>query len=178
MGYHSLHPDVSLNFQMNRWFGWVGEPEMLVEMRSAAQRIANHVDWKREFLELATTAFQRGHLLRAAFYWRSAEFFMRPDDSDRAGARDGFLETIRSVYVPELADRHAVPYAHQQRRGFLPACRFEPAQPSPPSCSSEDSTEPSKNLWRAFCSCATQATTSSRSRAPARVAHWPSGPCR
>ena len=30
VGYHDLHPDVSMNFQMNRWFGWVGEPEMLV----------------------------------------------------------------------------------------------------------------------------------------------------
>ena len=129
VGYHSLHPDVSLNFQMNRWFGWVGEPEMLVEMRLAAQRIASYADWTREFLELATAAFQRGHLLRAAFYWRSAEFFMRPDDPDRAGARDRFLETIRSVYAPELVDRHAVPYAHQQRRGFLPAYRFKPAQP-------------------------------------------------
>jgi hypothetical protein len=24
VGYHSLHPDASMNFQMNRWFGWVG----------------------------------------------------------------------------------------------------------------------------------------------------------
>ena len=29
VGYHSLHPDVSLNFQMNRLFGCVGELEML-----------------------------------------------------------------------------------------------------------------------------------------------------
>ena len=25
-GYHQIHPDVSMNFQMNRWFGWVGAP--------------------------------------------------------------------------------------------------------------------------------------------------------
>ena len=29
VGYHRLHPDVSMNFQMNRWFGGVGEPDML-----------------------------------------------------------------------------------------------------------------------------------------------------
>ena len=98
VGYHSLHPDVSLNFQMNRWFGWVGEPEMLVEMRLAAKRIASYADWKREFLALASDACRRGHLLRAAFYWRSAEFFMTPDDPDRPGARNSFLQTITSVY--------------------------------------------------------------------------------
>jgi hypothetical protein len=35
VGYHKLHPDVSMNFQMNRWYGWVGESVMLDEMRIA-----------------------------------------------------------------------------------------------------------------------------------------------
>ncbi len=39
VGYRSLHPDTSLNFQMNRWFGWVGEPEMLDEMRDAGYEV-------------------------------------------------------------------------------------------------------------------------------------------
>ena len=47
VGYHSLHPDPSMNFQMNRWFGWVGEPDMLEEMRRVAPRIATYGDWKR-----------------------------------------------------------------------------------------------------------------------------------
>ena len=34
IGYHSLHPNVSMNFQMNRWFSWVGEKGMLDEMQS------------------------------------------------------------------------------------------------------------------------------------------------
>ncbi len=42
IGYHSLHPNVSMNFQMNRWYGWVGEPDMLEEMRRAAPRIATY----------------------------------------------------------------------------------------------------------------------------------------
>jgi len=24
IGYHELHPDVSVNFQLNRFYGWVG----------------------------------------------------------------------------------------------------------------------------------------------------------
>ena len=126
IGYHSLHPNASMNFQMNRWFGGVGEPDMLEEMRMAAPRIATYADWKREFVALAERASQQGHILRAGFYWRSAEFFMRPDDPERKDARTRFLEAMRSVYGLELSERHAVPYAEGRLSGFLPAYRFKP----------------------------------------------------
>lgn len=126
IGYHNLHPDTSMNFQMNRWFGGVGEPDMLEEMRMAAPRIATYADWKREFLALAERASQQGHVLRSGFYWRSAEFFMRPDDPERKSAREKFLGAVRSVYGLELGERHAVPYADGRLSGFLPAYRFKP----------------------------------------------------
>ena len=126
VGYHNLHPDVSMNFQMNRWFGWVGEAGMLEEMRMAAPRIATYGDWKREFLALAERASLQGHVLRAGFYWRSAEFFMRADDPGRKSAREKFLEAVRSVYGFELGKRHAVPYADGRIRGFLPGYRLKP----------------------------------------------------
>ena len=128
VGFHSLHPDASMNFQMNRWFGWVGEPDMLEEMRTAAPRIVTYADWKREFVALAERASQQGHVLRAGFYWRSAEFFMRADDPDRKGAREKFLGAVQSVYGPDLGERYAVPYADGHIKGFLPAYRFTPAQ--------------------------------------------------
>ena len=99
VGFHQLHPDVSMNFQMNRWFSWVGEPGMLDEMRNAAPRITNFVDWKREFLLLADHAPAQGHALRAGFYFRAADFFMLADDPDRRNARKQFLEAMRSVYT-------------------------------------------------------------------------------
>jgi pimeloyl-ACP methyl ester carboxylesterase len=126
IGYHSLHPNVSMNFQMNRWYGWVGEPEMLEEMRMVAPRIATYADWTREFVALAERATLQGHVLRAGFYWRSAEFFMRADDPERKSAREKFLGAVRSVYGLELGERHAVPYADGRTRGFLPAYRFRP----------------------------------------------------
>ena len=91
VGYHSLHPDVSMNFQMNRLYGSVGESEMLAEMRTVAPRISTYADWKREFVALAESASKSGHLLRSGFYWRSAEFFMMIDDPDRKNAREKFL---------------------------------------------------------------------------------------
>ncbi len=128
VGYHSLHPNVSMNFQMNRWYGCVGEPEMLEEMRTVAPRISTYADWKREFVALAKSASKNGHLLRSGFYWRSAEFFMRVDDPDRKPAREKFLGAVRSVYGAELGDRHAVPYADGNVSGFLPAYRFKPSR--------------------------------------------------
>ena len=126
VGYHRLHPDPSMNFQMNRWFGWVGEPDMLEEMRTVAPRIVTYDDWKREFVALAELAAGQGRVLTAGFYWRSAEFFMRADDPDRKHARQQFLEAVRSTYGPGLGERHSVPYADGDLHGFLPAYRFKP----------------------------------------------------
>ncbi len=124
VGYHSLHPDVSMNFQMNRLYGCVGESEMLAEMRTVAPRISTYADWKREFVALAESASKSGHLLRSGFYWRSAEFFMMIDDPDRKTAREKFLAAIRSVYGAELGERYSVPYTDGKISGFLPAYRF------------------------------------------------------
>ena len=115
-----------MNFQMNRWFGWVGEPDMLEEMRTASARIVTYADWKREFLALAERASKQGRLLRAGFYWRSAEFFMQAADPDRKSARERFLVAVRSVYDLGEGECHAVPYADGPVKGHLPAYRFKP----------------------------------------------------
>ena len=128
VGYHRLHQDISMNFQMNRWFSWVGEQGMLDEMRNVARRIQNYADWKQEFLALAEKASREGHVLRSGFYYRSAEFFMRADDRDRKSARQNFLRAIRSVYGLDQMERLKIPYADGQVEGFLPAYRFTPAQ--------------------------------------------------
>lgn len=129
VGFYQLHDDVSMNFQMNRWFSWVGEPAMLDEMRNAAPRIADYADWKREFLALAETASTQGHILRAGFYFRAADFFMSADDPDRRNARQQFLTAIRSVYGLDQFARHDVPYAADGAAGVLPAYRFTPDRP-------------------------------------------------
>ena len=145
IGFHQLHHDVSMNFQMNRWFRWVGEPGKLDEMRSAAPRIVNYVDWKREFLALAEKAAARGHVLRAGFYFRAADFFMRADDPDRRNARHQFLTAMRSVYGLDQLARHEVPYAADGATGVLPAYRFTPSQIEAQLFFSAASTATSKN---------------------------------
>ncbi len=126
VGYEQFHPDVSLNFQLNRWVQWLGEDAVLADMRTVAPRIKDYADWKREFLQLAGKALADGRTLPAAFYFRSAEFFMASEDTDRRPARAQFLELVRRGYAITDTERYAVPYAGST----LPAYRFTPAQPT------------------------------------------------
>ena len=128
IGFYQFHPNASMNFQMNRWYSWVGEKAMLDDLRAAAPRIANYADWKREFLALAVTASNDGHTLRAGFYFRAADFFMQASDPDRHCARQNFLSAIRSVYGLDVHERHAITYTDGHVRGFLPAYRFTPGK--------------------------------------------------
>ena len=59
VGYHDLHPNVSINFQLNRFYGWVGDDSMLTEMREAAAGVVGVQDYPtftKIFLELGEKA--------------------------------------------------------------------------------------------------------------------------
>ena len=133
VGYHAIHPDVSLNFQMNRWFSWIGEMGMLEEMRTVAPRIATYADWQREFSTLAQKALAKaqidGQNLRAAYYLRAAEFFLVPGHPQRKPMRDKFLQLTCDHYGVKPVDHHRVPYSDGAVQGFLPVYRFTPAHP-------------------------------------------------
>ena len=129
VGYQAVHPDASLNFQMNRWFSWVGEVGMLEEMRTVAPRVATYADWQREFATLAQQALEKGQNLRAAYDLRAAEFFLPAGDPQRKPMREKFVQLTRDHYGVKFADQHRVPYADGPVHGFLPVYRFTPAQP-------------------------------------------------
>ena len=38
IGYYDLHPDISVNFQLNRFYGWVDDESMLTETRGVGGR--------------------------------------------------------------------------------------------------------------------------------------------
>jgi hypothetical protein len=76
VGYHELHPDVSVNFQMNRFYGWVGDDSMLTEMREAAAGVQDYPILTMIFLELWDKALARHETLKGAYYLRLAEFFL------------------------------------------------------------------------------------------------------
>ena len=58
VGYHDLHPNVSINFQLNRFYGWVGDDSMLTEMRAAAG-VHDYPTFNSIFLDLGEKALAR-----------------------------------------------------------------------------------------------------------------------
>ena len=125
IGYYDLHPDVALNFQLNRFWNWVGEAKMLEEMRSVAPRIKSYADWTRELLGLADSALSQGRPLPAAYFTRMAEFFMWADDPRRGPARQRFLEIVLGEHQIHKSAQHSIPY----EGGRLSAYRFTPDSP-------------------------------------------------
>ena len=125
VGYHRLHPDVSLNFQMNRFYNWVGDTQMLDEMRAVAPRIVDYTDFTREFLALAEHALANRQQLKGAFYLRAAEFFMFPSDPVKRPTRERFLQLIKMHYGVTETDHSTIPY----EGGALSAYRFTPPAP-------------------------------------------------
>ncbi len=125
VGYHHLHPDVSLNFQMNRCFNWVGDTRMLNEMRSVTPFIDTVADFTREFMTLAERALRVREWLKGAFYLRAAEFFMLPRNPAKHPCRERFLQLVKTQYDVQESDRSSIPY----EGGALSAYRFTPASP-------------------------------------------------
>ncbi|HEY9758991.1 MAG TPA: alpha/beta fold hydrolase [Oculatellaceae cyanobacterium] len=123
VGFYHFHDDQSLNFQMNRWVNWLGSG--VEDMRKIAPKIKNYDDWKREMLALAEEVLAQGCSLNAAFYLRSAEFFMTADDPQKQPTYDRFVQMVHDHYGISKTDRHLIPY----ESGFLPAYRFCPDQP-------------------------------------------------
>jgi alpha-beta hydrolase superfamily lysophospholipase len=125
VGYYPLHPNVSLNFQMNRFYGWVGEAQMLEELRAAGPRIVSYDDWTREMLELSDKALAAGRRRPAAYYSKAAQFFLSPDDPQYKSTFQRFKELTLAEHGVTADDHHLVPY----QQGQLSAYRFTPAQP-------------------------------------------------
>jgi pimeloyl-ACP methyl ester carboxylesterase len=123
VGYHAIHPDISVNFQLNRFSD--GSAQMVEAMRSVAARIEDYRDYTREIGQLSRGAYEDGRLLHGALFLRSAEFYMFLDDPAKQPARLRFMQTMREVFgVPDAA-QHRIPYGS----GQLYAYRFTPPNP-------------------------------------------------
>ena len=125
VGYYPLHPNVSLNFQMNRFWGWVGDKQMLEELRAAGTRIASYDDWAREMFDLSDKALAAGRRLPAAYYAKMAIFFLDPSDPRVKPAFQRFLDNVLAANGVTPEDHHLVPY----KQTHLSAYRLTPAQP-------------------------------------------------
>ncbi|HMK82171.1 MAG TPA: alpha/beta hydrolase, partial [Candidatus Bathyarchaeia archaeon] len=132
VGYLQIYDDPSLNFRFNFWYNCyyagTGDDSMLSEMRSIAPLIKTYDEWKSQFLMLAEKAMSNGETLKAAYYYRAAEFIMLPSDPDKQPTRQLFLQLARSVYGLDGL-QFAVPYIEGSQSGNLPGYRLTPANP-------------------------------------------------
>jgi hypothetical protein len=125
VGYHDLHPDISINFQLNRFYGRVGDDSMLTEMREAAAGVHDYPTFTKIFLDLGDRALGRHETLKGAYYLRVAEFFLSTKDPRKLPTRQRFVDLILDHFkIPSTACTR-IPF----ESGWLPAYRLTPAQP-------------------------------------------------
>ena len=128
VGYHDLHPDISINFQLNRFYGWVGDDSMLTEMREATAGVAGVQDYPiftKTFLELGDKALARHEVLKGAYYLRLAEFFLFAKDPRKLPTRQRFVDLLLGHFHISSSACSRIPF----EGGWLPAYRLTPAQP-------------------------------------------------
>jgi pimeloyl-ACP methyl ester carboxylesterase len=125
IGFHRFHPDVSIDFQCNRWVQWIG-PSAIDEVAELASSTNTYPELIDAFLALAEDARAADRTLAGAYYDRAAEFFMLATDPRRPTARARFLDAMRTIYdvAPDL-----VPFGS----GSMPAYDLRPdRQVGPP----------------------------------------------
>jgi pimeloyl-ACP methyl ester carboxylesterase len=121
VGYHDLHPDISINFQLNRFYGWVGDDSMLTEMRAAAG-VHDYPTFNSIFLDLGEKALARHETLKGAYYLRLAEFFLFTRDPRKLPTRQRFIDLILGHFQIPSSAYSRIPFGS----GWLPAYRFTP----------------------------------------------------
>lgn len=126
LGYYDhLHPIPAVNFQMNRWINYLGD-SALEELREISPRLTDFPSYRREFLALAEKAIVEGRKLHAAYYFRSAEFFMWRDDPAKQPTRQKFMQLVLEHYDIKESNCHAIPYQDGEVQANLFAYRFTP----------------------------------------------------
>jgi pimeloyl-ACP methyl ester carboxylesterase len=120
VGFYNFHKNKFYNLQLNRWYseGYT----RLIDLKKGASLIKNFDDYKNAFLGLAEEALAEGRMKNAAFYYRAAEFLVKPSDPDKLRLYDKFLDIFYEAFKDDNIERYKVPY----EKGFLPAMRLAP----------------------------------------------------
>jgi pimeloyl-ACP methyl ester carboxylesterase len=125
IGYHDLHPNISVNFQLNRFYGWVGDDSMLTEMHDALAGVDDYPTFTKIILDLGEKALARHEALKGAYYLRLAEFFLAIDDPRKLPTRQRFVDLVLDQLKIAPSAYSRIPFG----TGWLPAYRLTPAQP-------------------------------------------------
>ena len=120
IGYHKFHKNKLFNFQLNRWYSFgYARFEDLVEV---GKKIKSFEDWKREMIKLAELAVNEKMLLRAAFYYRAAEFYLLEDGPEKTQLYEKFNHLFYQAIQKNNIEKLTLPY----KEAYLPIIRVTP----------------------------------------------------
>jgi hypothetical protein len=68
VGYRDLHRNISINFQLNRFYGWVGDDSMLTEMREGLASVTDYATFAKIVLDLGEKALARHEVRKGAYF--------------------------------------------------------------------------------------------------------------
>lgn len=124
MTFYQLHPDIGMNFQMNRVLTYGEQAGCLTEIREIAARIHTYADWYLEWFGLAQRLEQNGRFLHAANAYRMAEFFLTDSQVEKEKCylkfKQCFYQAVDSTEFAQVA----IPYQGKS----LPAMYFPAVQ--------------------------------------------------
>jgi pimeloyl-ACP methyl ester carboxylesterase len=125
IGYYDLHPDISINFQLNRFYGWAGDDSMLNEMREGLAGVNDYPTFTKIVLDLGEKALARHEVLKGAYYLRLAEFFLLFSDPRKLPTRRRFVDLLLDHLQIAPSAYSRIPFEN----GWLPAYRLTPKKP-------------------------------------------------
>lgn len=108
IGYHKFHKKQIFNFQLNRWYS-IGFARF-EDMKEVGQRINDFTDWKEEMIKLAEKAIIEERFLNAAIYYRSAEFYIIKENTEKENLYKKFSDLFYQVMKDENFESLKVPY--------------------------------------------------------------------
>jgi len=123
IGYHQFNPVTHINFQINRWYS--GGGYTYEEAVYAGKNIKDFEDWKNVWIELGNTALAEGRKRNAAFCYRAAHFFTKPNDPDKHNLYDRFIELFYQVHKNDPIEVYEIPY----KAGKLHTLKLTPENP-------------------------------------------------
>jgi len=126
IGYHDLHPNISINFQLNRFYGWAGDDSMLTEMRAALAGVNDYPTFTKIILDLGEKALARHEVRKGAYYLRLAEFFLLFSDPRKLPTRQRFVDLLLDNLEIAPSAYSRIPF----ETGWLPAYRLTPKKPT------------------------------------------------
>lgn len=110
VGIYQLNQNQSINFQMNRFFNWSNDRVLLEQMRLLDNSHQTYTSLTNDFIKLGNEALSAESNLRAAMYFRAAEFYLPEDNPLKKKLRDKFIALSNGFYNINDNQHFLVPY--------------------------------------------------------------------